>query len=101
MNRSTLLALTIALSSLAFAAKDKPQIRYMQDVLNHATPEEKKDLTKVLDQIDVVPLNTKFKGQPVFRVKYVQKNSPFERAGFENGDLVVNGSSPTTQSVVK
>lgn len=87
------------LSSLAFA--EKPKLHYMQSVLNYATPDEKKDLSKVLNQIDAVPLKAKHKGQTVYRVKYVEKNSPFERAGIERGDLVVNGYAPKVKSVVK
>lgn len=89
--------LPILISIVAVAA-DKPQLHYMQEALAHATVDEKKDMQNILGQIEVIPLKQKHKGQTVFRIINIDKNSPFEKAGFKEGDLVLNGFAPKSEA---
>lgn len=92
---SIIFAMTIAIQP-AFAAKKTIKVKYIQDVMAHATASEKTDVKKLLEQIQVVPTKAKYKGKPIFKVQNVEKNSVYERAGIKKGDLVLNGSSPKT-----
>lgn len=89
-----LLRISIAATAPA-ATASKPtttyKLKYIQEALRHATADEKKDLTKLLDQIEVSPIKAKYKGKTVFKVRFVEKNSVFDRAGIKRGDLVLTG----------
>lgn len=84
------LIFSFQIASGATSDKVKKRPKVIQDALAHATAEEKKDLVKMLESIEVTPLKQKFKGQTVFRVRFVEKGSAFDRAGIERGDLVTN-----------
>lgn len=76
---------------------NKKKLKYLQDAMIRATAEEKKDLVKLLESIEVTPLKQKYKGQPLFKVRFVEKGSVFDRAGIERGDIIANGSAPTPE----
>ncbi len=68
-------------------------VKYLDDVMAHATNEEIKDLAKLLMQIQTVSMKDPQTGQVRQKVVHVEKGSVYERAGVRKGDLLVNGKS--------
>ena len=69
------------------------EIKYLDDIMNKATKEEKKDLVNLLKQIRFLPSPSKKSGRSLMKVTFVEKGSVFEREGIQVGDFVISGSS--------
>jgi len=74
----------------------KTNIKYMGDAIAFASKEELKDLNKLMKLMpSTAPSHIDKKtGEQVFKITNIVKGSPFEKAGFKVGDLVMNGNSP-------
>lgn len=83
------------LFAILLSAAAQAETKYLDDVLATATAQEKADLGKVLQQIQMVPAEDPQTHKRVFKVLRVDKGSVYERAGIKVGDFVAAGSSRT------
>lgn len=73
----------ILLGSVSFAGTHD-----LNATLAKASAEEKSDLTKLLQQISMVPSKDPQTGKSIFKVTKVEKGSFWEKQGYKVGDLV-------------
>lgn len=73
------------------------EVKYLDDVIRSASPSEKSDLSKLLNDLQLQPETDPDSGKSVFRVKSVAAGSIYERAGIKPGDLVATGSAKKKQ----
>ncbi|NJL26014.1 MAG: hypothetical protein HC902_13170 [Calothrix sp. SM1_5_4] len=73
------------------AAGNASEVKDWNTLLSKATPQERGDLGKVLQQIRMVPAKDPATGKSVFKVMAVEKGSVFDREGVRAGDLVSTG----------
>ena len=89
-----LILASVLTSFIAFAATPSTQIKYISDVIANASPEETKDLGKLLGQLSFVPAHKdQASGEQLFKITMVEKNSIYDKAGIKVGDLISNGTA--------
>ncbi len=102
-----LIILVFILTSIFSYAKDntlnlkqslnsnKTQFKYLDDIMAKASPDDLKNMEKVLMQLSFAPSHKDpTSGTQLFKVTMVEKGSIFEKAGLKVGDLIANGKSP-------
>lgn len=89
-----LILASVLTSFIAFAATPSTQIKYISDVIANASPEETKDLSKLLNQLSFVPAHKDpASGEQLFKITMVEKDSIYDKAGIKVGDFISNGSA--------
>jgi hypothetical protein len=83
---ATLLVLT------TFSLNSWADVKYIDDVMKHASNTDKKDRSKMINQIQTESYTDPKTGQAYQRVISVEKGSVFERAGVRKDDLLTHGS---------
>ena len=86
------LKLFIAISIVIAAFGANAEIKNWDAIIAKATPQEKNDLGKVIQQIRMIPVKDPQSGKSVYKVMAVEKGSVFDREGIRVGDLVSAGS---------
>lgn len=84
---------TVSVFFAAFSAS--AELKNWDAILAKATPQEKSDLGKILQQIRMVPAKDPLSGKQVYKVMAVEKGSVFDREGVQKGDLISAGSWAT------
>lgn len=82
-------ALVVFVAILARAS----EIKHLDDITQQASVEEKSDLKRLLEQIQLAPERDPDTGKHVFRVTAVEPGSVYDRSGIKVGDLVATGSA--------
>ena len=91
----------LSVSVVALATVAHAGVRNWDEILAKATPQEKQDLGKILQQIRMIPVKDPATGKTVYKVVKVEKDSVFEREGIKAGDLIDPGSWGTAGDNMK
>ncbi|MGE0526894.1 MAG: hypothetical protein AB7G93_16765 [Bdellovibrionales bacterium] len=68
------------------------EIKSLNAIIAKARPDEQKDLSRLLEQLRIVPVEHQGTDNPVFKVVWVESGSVFDREGLKAGDLVTSNA---------
>jgi len=85
----------IIVATLIFQANyASAEVKYLDDVIQQASPSQTQDLSKLLNDIKLSPTTDPKTGNSIYSVTKVVAGSIYEKAGIKVGDLVAMGNAP-------